>query len=48
VAASCSEQDRGVVALDRTYYAKAAPVIEIQIRKAGIRLARVLNEALGR
>jgi hypothetical protein len=48
VAASCSDKIVGVVALDRTYYAKAAPVIEIQIRKAGIRLARVLNEALGR
>jgi hypothetical protein len=47
VAASCSDKVVDVVALDRTYYAKAAPVIEIQIRKAGVRLARVLNETLG-
>jgi hypothetical protein len=47
VAASCSNKIVDVVALDGTYHAKAAPVIEIQIRKAGVRLARVLNEALG-
>jgi hypothetical protein len=47
VAASCSNKIVDVVALDRIYYAKAAPVIEIQIRKAGVRLARVLNETLG-
>jgi len=47
VAASCSNKIVDVVALDRTYYARAAPVIEIQIRKAGVRLARVLNETLG-
>jgi len=47
VTASCSNKIVDVVALDRTYYAKAAPVIEIQIRKAGLRLARVLNETLG-
>jgi len=48
VASSCSRKIAGVVALDRAYYDDAAPVIEVQIRKAGIRLARVLNEALGR
>ena len=48
VAASCSRRITGVVAIDGVYYAKAATVVEIQIRKAGIRLARVLNEALGR
>jgi len=47
VAASCSNKIVDVVALDGTYYAKAAPVIEMQIRKAGVRLARVLNETLG-
>jgi len=47
VAASCSDKIVDAVALDRAYYAKAAPVIEIQIRKAGVRLARVLNETLG-
>jgi len=48
VAASCSSKIVDVVAIDQTYYAKAVPVVEIQIRKAGVRLARVLNEALGR
>jgi hypothetical protein len=37
-----------VVAIGEPYYAKAAPLIEIQIKKAGVRLARVLNETLGR
>jgi hypothetical protein len=48
VAASCSSKIVEVVAIDQTYYAKAAPLIEIQIKKAGVRLARVLNETLGR
>ena len=48
VAASCSRKITGVVAIDEAYYSKAAPVIEAQIEKAGIRLARVLNETLGR
>jgi len=37
-----------VVAIDQAYYMKAAPLIEIQIKKGGARLARVLNETLGR
>jgi hypothetical protein len=37
-----------VVALGEAYYASAAPVIDLQIRKAGVRLARVLNDALDR
>jgi len=48
VAVACPQKITGVVAIDRAYYDQAAPVIEVQIRKAGIRLARVLNEALGR
>ncbi len=48
VAGSCSSKIVEVVAIDQAYYAKAAPVIEIQIKKAGVRLARVLNETLGR
>jgi len=48
VSSSCSRKIPGVVEIGQTYYAQAAPVIEIQIRKAGIRLARVLNEVLGR
>src|SRR5712691_9484788 len=48
VASSCSRRIPGVVAIDGAYYSKAAPVIEAQIRKAGVRLARILNESLGR
>ncbi len=48
VAGSCSSKIVGVVAIDQGYYAKAAPLIEVQIKKAGVRLARVLNETLGR
>ena len=48
VAASCSRKIVGIVAIDQTYYASAAPVIETQIFKAGVRLARLLNETLGR
>jgi nuclease S1 len=47
VAASCGEKIAGVVAIGDAYYAAAAPVIDLQIRKAGVRLARVLNEVLG-
>jgi hypothetical protein len=45
---SCGERIGGVVALGEAYYMNAAPVIDLQIRKAGVRLARVLNEALDR
>jgi hypothetical protein len=47
VAASCGDRIAGVVAIDQSYYVNVAPVIDIQIRKAGVRLARVLNEVLG-
>lgn len=43
---SCSGHIEGVLALDRDYYSKAAPVIETQIRKAGVRLAHLLNATL--
>lgn len=43
---SCARKThRDALAIDQAYYAQAAPVIEMQIRKAGVRLARVLNEA---
>lgn len=47
LAASCGERIRGVVEIGESYYANAAPVVDLQIRKAGIRLARVLNDVLG-
>ena len=48
VAAACGDRITSVVALGETYYATAAPVIDIQLKKAGVRLAYVLNQALGR
>jgi len=48
VASSCPRKISGVVEIGQTYYAQAAPLIEIQIRRAGIRLARVINESLGK
>ena len=47
VPSSCSQKVHGIVAIDQAYYSKAAPILETQIRKAGTRLARVLNETLG-
>jgi nuclease S1 len=48
VAASCSDKIAEVIALGEPYYAGAAPLIEVQIKKAGVRLARVLNNTLDR
>jgi nuclease S1 len=44
---SCGDKISGVVAIGEAYYASAAPVVDLQIRRAGVRLARVLNDALG-
>lgn len=46
VASSCSRKIEGLVTIDDAYYSAAAPIIETQIRKAGVRLARVLNDSL--
>jgi hypothetical protein len=48
IAASCARKITGVIEIGPGYYTTAEPVIEIQIRKAGVRLARILNESLGR
>lgn len=48
VAVSCAHGIDGVVAIDEAYYSKAAPIVATQIGKAGVRLARILNETLGR
>ena len=45
---SCSGRIAGVLTIEGEYYLRAAPMIESQIRKAGIRLARVLNEVFSR
>ena len=48
VTAACGDKITGVVPLGDAYYASSAPIIDIQLRKAGVRLARVLNDVLGR
>jgi nuclease S1 len=48
VPSACGTKISGVVAIGDPYYEGAAPVVGLQLRKAGVRLARVLNEALGR
>jgi hypothetical protein len=43
----CQAPDTQTVPLGVDYYTAAKPVLEVQLRKAGIRLAKVLNDALG-
>jgi hypothetical protein len=45
---SCAGRIEEVLTLDGMYYAKVAPVLESQIAKAGIRLARLLNRVFSR
>jgi hypothetical protein len=45
---ACSRRVEGIVAIDDAYYSKAAPIIDEQIHKAGVRLARIVNDTLGR
>ncbi len=47
VSVACSRPIEGVVPIGRAYYVAAAPVIERLIQKAGVRLAYILNKALG-
>ncbi len=44
---SCSAPPRGAVPVAGAYFARAAPVIEDRLKKAGVRLAKVLNDTLG-
>lgn len=44
---ACGASIAQPVEIGAGYYAAAAPVIERQLRKAGVRLAALLNEALG-
>ena len=44
----CGKTPNGVQALDRAYLSAAVPVVRQQLAKAGVRLAVVLNDALGR
>ena len=43
----CGKPPTRTLAIDETYYDEAGPVIEVQIWKAGVRLASLLNAALG-
>ena len=43
----CEKPVTDVVAVDEAYYRPAADVAAIQLKKAGVRLAKVLNDALG-
>ena len=43
----CSAPPRGVVPVAGAYFATAAPVVEDRLRRAGVRLAKVLNDTLG-
>lgn len=42
---ACDAKIEDRLDLDETYYAQAAPVIELQLKKAGFRLAGILNAA---
>lgn len=44
---ACGGKVREVLEIDSRYEAMAVPIVERQIRKAGVRLARMLNELLG-
>ena len=44
---SCGTQPTATEAIDRNYYAEAGPVVELQLWKAGVRLASLLNAAFG-
>jgi hypothetical protein len=46
VPSSCPQPITGVIAIGQAYSDRAAPVAVGQIRKAGVRLARLLNETL--
>ena len=44
---ACGSRISGRVIIGEAYYAEAAPLLETQLRKAGVRLAQILNAALG-
>ena len=48
VAATCARAIKEVVQIGDLYYTQSVPILEMQIRKAGVRLARVLNETFER
>jgi hypothetical protein len=42
----CGQPPTEALELGEDYYAAAAPVVDMQLRKAGVRLAKILNDAL--
>jgi len=44
----CNQPTPEILQLGEHYYAGAAPVVDLQLRKAGVRLAKILNETLAR
>jgi hypothetical protein len=44
----CNQPTSNVLELGQDYFAATAPTVDVQLRKAGVRLAKVLNEALDR
>ena len=48
VVATCARAIKEVVPIGDLYYTQSVPILEMQIRKAGVRLARVLNETFER
>jgi hypothetical protein len=44
----CNQPTTHVLELGQDYYAATAPTVDLQLRKAGVRLAKILNEALTR
>lgn len=44
---ACNAQITQLEPIGQTYYAEAGPVVEVQLWKAGVRLASLLNVALG-
>jgi hypothetical protein len=45
---ACGQKISGILVIGEDYYSKAAPILASQMRKAGVRLARILNDALAR
>jgi len=44
---TCGSPITDVLTIGQDYYSEAAPQIDTQLRKAGVRLAKILNDALG-
>ena len=44
----CNQPTTETLVLNEQYYADTAPIVAMQLRKAGVRLAKVLNAALAR